>query len=1156
MSREDRHTIRIPGLILDELKNQDSSDSRFDQRNNKKRKYDSPRLGRKEKRKQERLAKKQKKSGKQNNFSTEAKSKYQSSLVKSQGAFFEPKTKSLRDQSARPKISKVQSSEKSTDLPFSSDDELDSDDFDNIDDELDSDEREQLRELEEENSEDEDESGTSDSTEGENDDGVDTFEEKDGFEGTPEMTAAETMQALAALKQKKKTAPGLQTKDATSIENTKNNSSDYSEGSDYIDQEQDDINESDFDENYQDDDAENDLSVEETLAALKALKNKKNGKKTVHFAADIKEDGKAKEDNDSESAADSYDLSADDFESAGESAEEDDEMTAEETMAALKALKEQKKLSKSLDSTSGDKKIKHRSKKQEQSDEPALEPVLTPQEKALMERDEMDMQYYAKKLGLKGKHKKIRAKDEYDAIGGLLDGLDFFESYGASDEDYGDLAMGKATKTDSSSDQGSSESYSERGRSDEADEEDDEMQGTQFSSDDEIDSDDFDEFDENDLNEEEWRQLRELEGVASGDSDISEDEDSSSKKKKKKSKQKENPYVAPVSSVEEADSGAYVPPSLRKQQALATEDAKSLEIKKKIKIGLNKLSESNIANIVSTLSDLYNSYPRQLVSDIYADQLIDLVSMNNKVLDSFVLNYSAVTFSLWKRKGVEMGATFVQKVVEEFLKNYYSDLAKYEEVNAQNEGDDEKAPLFLSKKASNVITLLAYCYNFGMISCRLIYDIINLLVSSPNEYTTEILLRIISVSGPMIRGDDPLALKNSLTNLLNNVKTLKNQTSRMKFLLDTVADLKNNRLKTSLLAPNHSSIKKSVVSALKLSSHGDPIQVSLFDIENVDTKGKWWLVGASWRGNDDSAFGSINNENGMDDMEVVDMEIEDDILDDIPDWGKIAKEQRMNTDLRRSIFVSVMSAQDFMDAFTKIEKLNLKNKQSLEIPRVVLHCATIDDNGFNPFYSVLSSKLSEYNHNVVKGLQFQFWNVVKRFENDKSGYGADVDGFDDDENDEETLQQVYGTDDVTRLKRISAQALFFGYLIADGTLKFDIFKHVPLIGGLNSDGVFFIELVLYQVLKIIAKKSEVKKGKKVFEYQDNLLRQTFLKGIRAENVSMILKSLDWFVTKKFKPLKLIQHSKGSKEYVKEDRRISWAYTTLKKLIKNELEHLD
>ena len=31
---------------------------------------------------------------------------------------------------------------------------------------------------------------------------------------------------------------------------------------------------------------------------------------------------------------------------------------------------------------------------------------------------------------------------------------------------------------------------------------------------------------------------------------------------------------------------------------------------------------------------------------------------------------------------------------------------------------------------------------------------------------------------------------------------------------------------------------------------GDPIQVSLEDIQNVATRGKWWLVGSAWKGHE------------------------------------------------------------------------------------------------------------------------------------------------------------------------------------------------------------------------------------------------------------------------------------------------------------------
>lgn len=122
-----------------------------------------------------------------------------------------------------------------------------------------------------------------------------------------------------------------------------------------------------------------------------------------------------------------------DDEKGEEEEEEDDDgktMTVEETMVKLKELKRIKESKKKDDkdiksaSKSKDKKIAKR------KDDTKVVYPLTPAERAAIERDEMDMKYYAKKLNLKGKKKKIHARDEFDAIGGLLDGLDFFENYG------------------------------------------------------------------------------------------------------------------------------------------------------------------------------------------------------------------------------------------------------------------------------------------------------------------------------------------------------------------------------------------------------------------------------------------------------------------------------------------------------------------------------------------------------------------------------------------------------------------------------------------------------------------------------------------------------------------------------------------------------
>lgn len=47
---------------------------------------------------------------------------------------------------------------------------------------------------------------------------------------------------------------------------------------------------------------------------------------------------------------------------------------------------------------------------------------------------------------------------------------------------------------------------------------------------------------------------------------------------------------------------------------------------------------------------------------------------------------------------------------------------------------------------------------------------------------------------------------------------------------------------------------------------------------------------------------------------------------------------RMNTDIRRSIFVVIMGSEDYMNCFEQLQKLNLNKIQSREVMHVLLDC--------------------------------------------------------------------------------------------------------------------------------------------------------------------------------------------------------------------------
>lgn len=77
-------------------------------------------------------------------------------------------------------------------------------------------------------------------------------------------------------------------------------------------------------------------------------------------------------------------------------------------------------------------------------------------------------------------------------------------------------------------------------------------------------------------------------------------------------------------------------------------------------------------------------------------------------------------------------------------------------------------------------------------------------------------------------------------------------------------------------------------------------------------KGQWWLSG------------EITS--AVDDVEEVASTIGKEATE-AQKLMQLAAAQRMNTDLRRAIFCIIMSAEDYIDAFEKILRLDLSGKQ-------------------------------------------------------------------------------------------------------------------------------------------------------------------------------------------------------------------------------------
>lgn len=80
----------------------------------------------------------------------------------------------------------------------------------------------------------------------------------------------------------------------------------------------------------------------------------------------------------------------------------------------------------------------------------------------------------------------------------------------------------------------------------------------------------------------------------------------------------------------------------------------------------------------------------------------------------------------------------------------------------------------------------------------------------------------------------------------------------------------------------------------------EPLRVSLSDLLSADTRGKWWLVGAGWSGNPLAEREEVIAAQPKKNAKV--KEDEEVLLE-------VARRQGMNTDVRRGVFVTLMTSE-------------------------------------------------------------------------------------------------------------------------------------------------------------------------------------------------------------------------------------------------------
>ncbi|XP_023081163.2 nucleolar MIF4G domain-containing protein 1 [Piliocolobus tephrosceles] len=401
----------------------------------------------------------------------------------------------------------------------------------------------------------------------------------------------------------------------------------------------------------------------------------------------------------------------------------------------------------------------------------------------------------------------------------------------------------------------------------------------------------------------------------------------------------------------------YIPPHVRRaEETVDLRKKEELErLKKHVKGLLNRLSEPNMASISGQLEELYMAHSRKDMNDTLTSALMSACATASATPSRLMMEHVLLVGVLHHTVGIEVGAHFLEAVVRKFDAVY----------KHGSEG----------KECDNLFTILAHLYNFHVVQSLLIFDILKKLIGTFTEKDIELILLMLKNVGFSLRKDDALSLKELITEAQTRASRAGSEfqdQTRIRFMLETMLALKNNDMRK---IPGYDpepveKLRKLQRALVRSAGSGSETQlrISWDSILNAEQTGRWWIVGSAWSG-----APMIDNSHHTHLQKQLAGTVSSKILE-------LARKQRMNTDIRRNIFCTIMTSEDFLDAFEKLLKLGLKDQQEREIIHVLMDCC-LQEKTYNPFYAFLASKFCEYERRFQMTFQFSIWDKFRDLEN-------------------------------------------------------------------------------------------------------------------------------------------------------------------------------
>ncbi|GMS85084.1 hypothetical protein PENTCL1PPCAC_7259 [Pristionchus entomophagus] len=396
---------------------------------------------------------------------------------------------------------------------------------------------------------------------------------------------------------------------------------------------------------------------------------------------------------------------------------------------------------------------------------------------------------------------------------------------------------------------------------------------------------------------------------------------------------------------------------LAQLEATSIDGEERRKVERAVRGALNLLSESTLVKTARHIGELFLGNSKNEVKSALTKTLLRLICDSFRVQDRIMAVYGAFIALVHATVSSEISSHLIEAFFVEFVKKLRDG------GNLEGEG----------KAMENRAVFAAHLLTFKIIRGEVVMELLKKMGENLDQSRLALILVLVRYGYKSLKRTVNISLNDFIAATSKQLEDEgeKWQTQpRMHFLIEDLNGLRKSvtSFETAdldhMTGLYHGMMKKETNTERELG-------MSLDDLMQAEERGRWWIVGSAFRLPTDGSRVTVGMEAGGGGGKKQ-LNFDSEILD-------LAKRAAMNTEVRRNVFCSVVSAKSEDDAFERLLRLSLKGSQEREIIHILI-TMLLKEKKFNPFYVALLRRFADHNRRFVITIQYALWDRLRELD--------------------------------------------------------------------------------------------------------------------------------------------------------------------------------